>query len=170
MNGWLCEMQIGSMPEGLLREPELRGLSAEEVYDRIAGDLRWMRRLSTLRGKGAGDILGAPLGSPRDYVDLLLRRGTARRGLSAGHGDRRPAAGARPRRYGAPARHRPAASRGRPPARRARPGDHGRLVRRPAGPARARVPHPAGRTAAVHRTGAGLPGEVTAKCGDGDVR
>ncbi|MFF4134297.1 hypothetical protein ACFY1B_22680 [Streptomyces mirabilis] len=77
INGWLCEMQVGTMPEGLLYEAELKDLSAEEVYDRIAKDLRRMRRLSTLRGKGAGDILGAPLGSPRDYVDLdeLYRRG-----------------------------------------------------------------------------------------------
>ncbi|MGW3812695.1 vWA domain-containing protein [Streptomyces sp. NPDC005046] len=80
INGWLCEMQIGTMPDGLLYDPELRDLSAEEVYDRIAGDLRRMRRLATLRGKGAGDILGGPLGSPRDYVDLdeFYRRGLAR--------------------------------------------------------------------------------------------
>lgn len=74
INGWLREMRIGTMPDGLLYDPELAGLSAEEVYDRIAGD---MRRLATPRGKGAGDILGAPLGSPRDYVDLdeFYRRG-----------------------------------------------------------------------------------------------
>lgn len=79
INGWLCEMQIGTMPEGLLHDPELKDLSAEEVYDRIAGDLRRMRRLATLRGKGVGDILGGPLGSPRDYVDLdeFYRRGLA---------------------------------------------------------------------------------------------
>ncbi|GAA3801337.1 hypothetical protein ACFS5L_10050 [Streptomyces phyllanthi] len=79
INGWLREMQVGTMPEGLLHDPELAGLSAEEVYDRITGDLRRMRRLSTLRGKGAGDILGGPLGSPRDYVDLdeFYRRGLA---------------------------------------------------------------------------------------------
>ncbi|GGN87566.1 hypothetical protein GCM10011579_080470 [Streptomyces albiflavescens] len=77
INGWLCEMQVGTMPEGLLYDPELKGLSAEEVYDRMAGDLRRMRRLATLRGKGAGDILGGPLGSPPDYVDLdeFYRRG-----------------------------------------------------------------------------------------------
>ncbi|MGP4092728.1 vWA domain-containing protein, partial [Streptomyces sp. KR55] len=77
INGWLCEMQVGTMPEGLLHDPGLKGLSAEEVYDRIAGDLRRMRRLPTLRGKGVGDILGGPLGSPRDYVDLdeFYRRG-----------------------------------------------------------------------------------------------
>ncbi|MGW1797969.1 vWA domain-containing protein [Streptomyces sp. NPDC001984] len=80
VNGWLCEMQVGTMPEGLLHDPELRGLSAEEVYDRIAGDLRRMRRLATLRGKGLGDILGAPLGPPGDYVDLdeFYRRGLSR--------------------------------------------------------------------------------------------
>jgi predicted metal-dependent peptidase len=80
INGWLREMQVGTMPEGLLYDPELNGLSAEEVYDRIAGDLRRMRRLSTLRGKGAGDILGGPLGAPRDYVDLdeFYRRGLGR--------------------------------------------------------------------------------------------
>ncbi|WP_405989752.1 DUF2201 family putative metallopeptidase [Streptomyces sp. NBC_00986] len=79
INGWLCEMDVGRMPEGLLYDPELKDLSAEEVYDRIAGDLRRMRRLATLRGKGVGDILGGPLGSPRDYVDLdeFYRRGLA---------------------------------------------------------------------------------------------
>ncbi|MET7984447.1 hypothetical protein [Streptomyces sp. NPDC005281] len=80
INGWLCEMQVGMMPDGLLYDPELKDLSTEEVYDRIAGDLRRMRRLATLRGKGAGDILGGPLGSARDYVDLdeFYRRGLAR--------------------------------------------------------------------------------------------
>lgn len=77
INGWLQEMQVGTMPEGLLHDPALTGLSSEEVYDRLAGDLRRMRRLSTLRGKGSGDMLGAPLGPPGAYVDLdeFYRRG-----------------------------------------------------------------------------------------------
>ncbi|MCX5062560.1 MULTISPECIES: DUF2201 family putative metallopeptidase [unclassified Streptomyces] len=77
INGWLCEMQVGTMPDGLLYDPALAGLSSEEVYDRLAGDLRRMRRLATLRGKGLGDVLGAPLGPPGDYVDLdeFYRRG-----------------------------------------------------------------------------------------------
>lgn len=77
INGWLREMEVGTMPEGLLYDPELKDLSAEEIYDRIAKDMRRMRRLSTPRGKGAGDILGGPLGLPRDYVDLdeFYRRG-----------------------------------------------------------------------------------------------
>ncbi|MFE6634500.1 hypothetical protein ACFVFT_15820 [Streptomyces tendae] len=81
INGWLVEMQVGTMPEGLLHDPELAGLSAEEVYDRIAVDLRRMRRLSTPRGKGVGDVLGGPLGPPRDHVDL---DGFYRRGLAQG--------------------------------------------------------------------------------------
>ncbi|MFI6012439.1 hypothetical protein ACIBAG_27085 [Streptomyces sp. NPDC051243] len=77
INGWLREMQVGEMPQGLLYDAQFTGLSAEEVYDRIAGDLRRMRRLATLRGKGVGDVLGAPLGPPGDYVDLdeFYRRG-----------------------------------------------------------------------------------------------
>ncbi|MFJ9723573.1 hypothetical protein ACIRP3_12550 [Streptomyces sp. NPDC101209] len=77
INGWLVEMQVGTMPEGLLHDPALAGLSAEEVYDRIAGDLRRLRRLATLRGKGVGDVLGAPLGPPGTQVDLdeFYRRG-----------------------------------------------------------------------------------------------
>ncbi|NNN36826.1 hypothetical protein HLK59_42050, partial [Streptomyces sp. S3(2020)] len=77
INGWLDEMQVGTMPEGLLHDPRLAGLSAEEVYDRLAGDPRRTRRLATLRGKGVGDVLGAPLGPPGEYVDLdeFYRRG-----------------------------------------------------------------------------------------------
>ncbi|WP_314220842.1 vWA domain-containing protein [Streptomyces zaehneri] len=81
VNGWLREMQVGTMPEGLLYDAELSGLSAEEVYDRITVDLRRLRRLATLRGKGLGDILGAPIGPPCDHVDL---DGFYRRGLAQG--------------------------------------------------------------------------------------
>ncbi|MEU5822623.1 MULTISPECIES: vWA domain-containing protein [Streptomyces] len=79
VNDWLVQMRVGDMPEGLLYDPELRGLSAEEVYDRIAHDLRRRRRLATPRGKGAGDILGEPLphAGTRPYTDLdeFYRRG-----------------------------------------------------------------------------------------------
>jgi hypothetical protein len=48
----------GSPPRfGLLLDPELTGLSAEAVYDRIVTDLRKYRKLATLRGSGLGDIL-----------------------------------------------------------------------------------------------------------------
>jgi len=58
INGWLIEMRIGSIPAfGLLHDAELKGLSAESIYDRIAGDLRTYRKLATLRGVGRGDML-----------------------------------------------------------------------------------------------------------------
>ncbi|MEV0898524.1 hypothetical protein [Actinoplanes sp. NPDC049802] len=61
INGWLVEMGVGVLPDGALHDPGFAGASAEAVYDRIAGDLRRMRRLGTLRGPGAGDMLGEPL-------------------------------------------------------------------------------------------------------------
>lgn len=79
VNDWLVQMRVGDMPEGLLYDPGLRGLSAEEAYDRIATDLRRRRRLATLRGRGSGDILGEPLphAEARAYTDLdeFYRRG-----------------------------------------------------------------------------------------------
>ena len=58
VNSWLIEMKIGHMPQiGGLYDEELRGLSAETIYDQIVNDLRKYRRLYTLRGKGLGDIL-----------------------------------------------------------------------------------------------------------------
>ncbi len=59
VNGWLVEMRIGEMPpHGLLHDPELKGLSAEEIYYRITKDLRRARRLRTLRGNiEEGDML-----------------------------------------------------------------------------------------------------------------
>ncbi|MET7619247.1 hypothetical protein [Streptomyces sp. NPDC005408] len=85
VNGWLYAMGVGAMPEGLLYDAELNGLSVEEVYGRMAGDLRLRRRLATLRGKGSGDILGEPLAHGRTsgtYVDLDE---FYRRGLLQGH-------------------------------------------------------------------------------------
>ena len=61
VNGWLVEMGVGTMPDGALHDPRLAGASAEDVYDRIATDLRRMRKLATLRGTGRGDLLGEPL-------------------------------------------------------------------------------------------------------------
>lgn len=59
INQWLMEMQLGAFPRiGGLLDPELKGLSAESVYDRIVNDLRLYRKMATFRGVGAGDILG----------------------------------------------------------------------------------------------------------------
>lgn len=57
INAWLAEMAVGDMPEGVLFDPVLKGQSAEQVYDQIATDLRRCRKLRTLRGVGAPDIL-----------------------------------------------------------------------------------------------------------------
>lgn len=62
INSWLIEMQIGSMPLiGGLYDPELKGLSAESIYDTIVGDLRRMRKLRTFRGVGGCDIIDGPV-------------------------------------------------------------------------------------------------------------
>ncbi|GAB2963928.1 hypothetical protein ACFMQL_22675 [Nonomuraea fastidiosa] len=71
INGWLVEMGVGEMPEGLLYDQSLTGMSAEAVYDRIATDLRRLRKLGTLRGRGLGDVLDHPPRRPAGgYVDL----------------------------------------------------------------------------------------------------
>lgn len=57
INGWLIEMQVGAMPAGALHDAALAGLTAEEVYDRIVTDLRRLRRLATMGGKGKPDML-----------------------------------------------------------------------------------------------------------------
>jgi predicted metal-dependent peptidase len=90
VNGWLVEMGVGVMPDGLLHDPSLAGMSAEDVYDRLATDLRRARKLLTARG----DILGEPLPwrGPRagavdldEYCRRALRTGYAYH-LSGGRG------------------------------------------------------------------------------------
>lgn len=92
VNGWLVEMGVGEMPEGLLYDAQLKDLSVEEVYDRITADLRRMRRLATLRGKGRGDILGEALPHPGSgpYTDLdeFYRRGLVQGFDLHEHGER----------------------------------------------------------------------------------
>lgn len=61
INGWLYEMKIGCMPEGVLFDQKFMNMSAEEVYDIIITDIRYFLKLDTLRGYGKGDILGNPL-------------------------------------------------------------------------------------------------------------
>lgn len=58
INQWLIEMGIGHMPPfGLLYDPELKGMNAEAIYDVIVTNLRKYRKLATLRGYGACDML-----------------------------------------------------------------------------------------------------------------
>lgn len=71
VNDWLIEMQVGAPPAmGLLHDHELRGLSVEEVYDRLATDIRRKRKLFTLAGR-QGDMLDRPLLEPQgSFTDL----------------------------------------------------------------------------------------------------
>lgn len=58
INGWLVEMGLGELPKlGALYDPELKGMSAEALYDFIVTDLRRFRKLATLRGVEACDML-----------------------------------------------------------------------------------------------------------------
>lgn len=82
INGWLHEMELGVMPSfGGLHDPELKGLSADAIYDRIVVDLRRNRKLATFRGFGACDMLeGTPDWWGRDdavTLDDFYRRALA---------------------------------------------------------------------------------------------
>ncbi len=57
INDWLLQMGVGHMPEGVLHDPALRGLSAEAVYDRIVTDLRRHRKARTFAGIGVPDMV-----------------------------------------------------------------------------------------------------------------
>lgn len=58
INDWLIEMGIGEFPKvGGLIDPELKGLNAESIYDRIVTDIRTYRKLYTFRGIGGSDII-----------------------------------------------------------------------------------------------------------------
>ncbi|MET7281744.1 hypothetical protein ABZS29_26155 [Kribbella sp. NPDC005582] len=84
INGWLLEMGVGTMPDGALHDPVLKGMSAEEVYDRIATDLRRYRKLATLRGTGLGDVLGHPLPHTGEAARAAGLDDIYRRALSTG--------------------------------------------------------------------------------------
>jgi predicted metal-dependent peptidase len=86
INDWLVEAGIGSLPgDGALFDIELRGHSAEEIYDRLTTDLRRMRKLQklkTFRGFGEVDILGerSPVwwrSGPGCDLDAFYRRALA---------------------------------------------------------------------------------------------
>jgi predicted metal-dependent peptidase len=73
INHWLLEMNVGEAPQrGLLLDDELKTLSAEQIYDRMTGDMRIYRKLATLAGRSAGDMLDKDrAGRRRDgFTDL----------------------------------------------------------------------------------------------------
>mgnify|MGYP002857737939 CR=1 FL=1 len=58
VNGWLHEMQIGTMPQkGLMYDESLKNQSAEEIYDILTENIRKNSKLDTFRGYGKGDII-----------------------------------------------------------------------------------------------------------------
>ncbi|WP_246551642.1 vWA domain-containing protein [Miltoncostaea oceani] len=58
INRWLIELEVGTPPQiGMLHDPDLAGLTSEEIYDRIASDMRRARKLATFAGRGVGDVL-----------------------------------------------------------------------------------------------------------------
>ncbi len=68
INDWLIEMGVGRPPAiGGLYDPSLRGLSAEQVYDRIHATMQ----AKELNGfAGGGDIRHRRMSTPADWADL----------------------------------------------------------------------------------------------------
>ncbi len=74
INGWLMEMKIGSIPtEGLLYDEELKGLSAESIYDIIVKQMRKFKKNATFRGFGHGDIMNG--GTKGFFKDNMASKG-----------------------------------------------------------------------------------------------
>lgn len=58
INGWLHDMNIGSMPkQGLLYDTKYKNWSAESIYDELVKEIRKNLKLATFRGYGKGDII-----------------------------------------------------------------------------------------------------------------
>jgi predicted metal-dependent peptidase len=78
INGWLVEMRLGVPPSiGVLHDAGFAGQAAEEIYDRLATDLRRARKLATLRGPGAPDLIGSDEGSVFVDAETYCRRALA---------------------------------------------------------------------------------------------
>ena len=78
INGWLVAMAVGTVPEGCLHDPQLTGMSAESVYDTLTTDLRRARKLVTMGGREAGDVLGDWLSQPQAEQRRSSRRAGTR--------------------------------------------------------------------------------------------
>lgn len=78
INGWLMEMGVGAPPGiGLLHDAQFSGKSSEEVYDSLAQDIRRARKLATLRGVGAQDLIGEDDGGFFTDAETYCRRALA---------------------------------------------------------------------------------------------
>lgn len=71
VNGWLCEMKVGSMPDFALFDHQFQGMSAEAVYDQICENIRQYLK------EDPGDILygdGADAADPNgNELDSVYR-------------------------------------------------------------------------------------------------
>lgn len=80
INGWLVEMGIGQLPKiGGLFDPELAGMGAEEIYDRIVQNPKACRKMRGFRGAHGDIIFDAPFrrifrGDVTTMEDLVRRR------------------------------------------------------------------------------------------------
>jgi len=78
INGWLLEMRVGSAPHiGMLHDSAFSGNSSEEVYDVLAQDIRRARKLATLRGTGAQDLIGEDDNKQFTDAETYCRRALA---------------------------------------------------------------------------------------------
>jgi predicted metal-dependent peptidase len=73
INGWLVEMEIGEMPYGVLYDPSLAGMPSTQIYDILCTDMRRLRRIATLRGDGACDIVEGARGPAVDRDEFVRR-------------------------------------------------------------------------------------------------
>lgn len=86
INQWLRDMEVGSMPQDVLFDPELQGLSAESVYDLLVANLRKYKHMAK------HDILFGPAGwaDSKEGVDLdAWCRSAIQRGLDYHQAHRR---------------------------------------------------------------------------------
>jgi predicted metal-dependent peptidase len=84
INGWVLEMGVGTAPSiGLLFDPRLAGMSAEDVYDLLLADPRRRKGLRGFRG-ALGDVLFDRGGQVVRRADATTMDDVVRRSLAAG--------------------------------------------------------------------------------------
>ncbi len=54
INSWLIEMGVGLPPDSIYVDSDLKGLSADEIYNMIAKDSKLMKKMGTLKDRKAG--------------------------------------------------------------------------------------------------------------------
>lgn len=76
INGWLVDMKIGTIPEGLLYDENFKNMSAESLYDLLYNDIR--HHLNATDGKSGDIIYGNPNNTSgnwsKEELDEFYRR------------------------------------------------------------------------------------------------